>query len=49
MGSVSISSCSCCMFVSCDQPVTVLNDAFCMTYNLLIHVEGTRGDHMGEA
>ena len=31
MGSVSVSSCRCCMFVSCVHPVTVLNAAFCMT------------------
>ena len=31
MGSVSASSCRCCMFVSCVHPVAVLNAAFCMT------------------
>ena len=31
MGSVSVSSCRCCMFVSCVHPVAVLNSAFCMT------------------
>ena len=31
MGSVSVSSCRCCMFVSCVHPVAVLNAAFCMT------------------
>ena len=31
MGSVSVSSCRCCMFVSCMHPVAVLNAAFCMT------------------
>ena len=31
MGSVSGSSCRCCMFVSCVHPVAVLNAAFCMT------------------
>ena len=30
MGSVSVSSCRCCMFVSCVHPVAVLNAAFCM-------------------
>ena len=30
-GSVSVSSCRCCMFVSCVHPVAVLNAAFCMT------------------
>ena len=36
MGSVSVSSCRCCMFVSCVHPVAVLNAAFCMTCSLLI-------------
>ena len=31
MGSVCVSSCRCCMFVSCVHPVAVLNAAFCMT------------------
>ena len=31
MGSMSVSSCRCCMFVSCVHPVAVLNAAFCMT------------------
>ena len=38
MGSMSVSSCRCCMFVSCVHPVAVLNAAFCMTYILLIPV-----------
>ena len=38
MGSVSVSSCRCCMFVSCVHPVAVLNDAFCMTCSLLMLV-----------
>ena len=33
MGGVSVSSCRCCMFVSCVHPVAVLNAAFCMTCN----------------
>ena len=36
MGSVSVSSCRCCMFVSCVHPVAVLNAAFCMTCSFLI-------------
>ena len=35
MGSVSVSSCRCCMFVSYVHPVAVLNAAFCMTCSLL--------------
>ena len=43
MGSVSVSSCRCCMFVSCVHPVAVLNDVFCMTCSLLMLVEDARG------
>ena len=39
MGSVSVSSCRWCMFVSCVHPVAVLNAAFCMTCSLLMLVE----------
>ena len=49
MGSVSVSSCRCCTFVSCVHPVAVLNAAFCMTFSLLMMVEDARGDHMEEA
>ena len=49
MGSVSVSSCRCCMFVSCVHPVAVLNAAFCMTCRLLMLVEAERDDHMEEA
>ena len=37
------------MFVSCVNPVAVLNAAFCMTCSLLILVEDAKGDHMKEA
>ena len=46
MGSISVSSYQCCMFVSYVHPVAVLNAGFCMTYSLLMLVEDTRGDHM---
>ena len=49
MGMVSVSSCRCCMFVSCLHAVAVLNDAFCMTCSLLILVKDTRCAHMEEA
>ena len=49
MGSMSVSSCKCCMFVSCVHPVAVLNAAFCMTCSLLMQVEDARGDRMEEA
>ena len=48
MGRESVSSCRCCMFVSCVHPVAVLNVAFCMTCSLLMLVEDAKGDHMEE-
>ena len=49
MGSVSVSSCRCCMFVSCVHPVAVLNAAFCMTCSLLMLVVDAIGDRTEEA
>ena len=49
MGSMGVSSCRYCMFVSCVNPVAVLNAAFCMTCSLLMLVKDARGDHMEEA
>ena len=34
MGSMSFSTCRCCMFVSCVHSVAVLNAAFCMSCSL---------------
>ena len=34
MGSMSLSSCRWCMFVSCVHPVAVLNAAFCILHDL---------------
>ena len=48
MGSMSVSSCRCCMFASCVHPVAVLNAALCMTCSLLMLVEDARRVHMGE-
>ena len=42
MRSVSVSSCKCCMFVSCVHPVAVLNAALCMTCSLLMLLEDAR-------
>ena len=36
-------------YVSCVQPVVVLNAVFCMTCSLLMLVEDARGDHIEEA
>ena len=49
MGSVSVSSCRCCMFVPCVHPVAVLNAAFCMTCSLLMLVEDAIVNHTEEA
>ena len=49
MGSMGVSSCICCMFVSCVHHGVVLNAVFCMTCSLLMLVEDARGDHMEEA
>ena len=49
MGSVSISSCRCCICVSYVHPVAVINAAFCMTCSLLMLVEDARDDHIEEA
>ena len=49
MGSMGVSSCICCMFVSCVLSMSVLNAAFCMTCSLLMLVEDARDDHMKEA
>ena len=35
MGSMSVSSCRCCMCLSCVHPVAVLNAAFCISCSLL--------------
>ena len=46
MGNVSVSSCICCMFVSCVHHVAVLNAAYCMTCSLLMLVQDAKSDHM---
>ena len=49
MGSMSVSSCRCCMFMCCVHHVAYLNVVFCMTCRLLMLVEDARGNHMEEA
>ena len=49
MGSVSVLSCRCCMFVSCVYFVAVPNAVFCMACSLLKQVEDAIGDHTEEA
>ena len=47
--STSVSSCRCCMCVSCVHHVAVLNGVFCMTCSLLMLVEDARSGLMEEA
>ena len=49
MGSMSVSLCRCCMFVSFVRSVAVLNAEFCMSCLLLMLVENARGHHMEQA
>ena len=49
MGRMLVSSCKCCMFVSCVHPVQALRAAFCMTCSLLMLVGDAIGDHIDEA
>ena len=49
MGSMRVSSCRSCMFVSCVHPVAVLNAGFCMTCSVLMLVEDARCNHMEES
>ena len=49
IGSVSVSSCRCCMVVSCVHTVAVLNAAYCMTCSLLMLGEDAIGDPTEEA
>ena len=46
MGSMSVLSYICSMFVSCVHPVAFLNNAICMTCSLLMLVEDEKADHM---
>ena len=48
MKNMSVSPCICCMFVSCEHHVAVLNAALCMTCRLLMLNEEARGDHIME-
>ena len=49
MGSVYVSSCTCCMLVSCVHYVAGLNAAYCMTCSLFMLVEDAIRYHMEEA
>ena len=46
MGSVCVSSCRCCGFVSVVHPVAILSTVFCVICSLLMFVSDASGDHM---
>ena len=48
MGSVCVSSCRCCVFVSVVHPVAILSTVFCVICSLLVCVSDASGDHMVE-
>ena len=48
MGSVCVSSCRCCVFVSVVHPVAILSAVFCVICSVLMFVSGASGDHMVE-
>ena len=48
MGSVCVSSCRCCVFVSVVQPVAILSAVFCVFCSLLMFVSDASVDHMVE-
>ena len=49
MGSMSVSSCRCCIILSSVNPVAVLNAEYCMTSSLLMLVEDARGEYVEKA
>ena len=48
MGSMCVSSCRCCVFVSVVHPVAILSAVFCVICSLLMFVSDAIGDHMVE-
>ena len=48
MGSVWVSSCRCCVFVSVVHPVAILSALFCVICSVLMFVSDASGDHMVE-
>ena len=49
IGSMSVSSCICCMCVPYAHPVAVINVTFCMTCSFSMLVKDARDDHMESA
>ena len=48
MGSVCVSSCRCCVFVSAVHLVDILSTVFCVICSLLMFVYDASGDHLVE-
>ena len=48
MGSVCVSSCRCCVFVSVVHQIAILSVVFCVICSLLMFVSDASGDHMVE-
>lgn len=46
IGSISVSSCRCCMFVSVVHPVMILSAVFCVCWSLLVLVVDAMGDQI---
>ena len=46
IGSMLVSSCRCCMLVSCVHPVAILSAVFCISCSLSMLVSDALGDHM---
>ena len=49
VGSMLVSSCRCCVLVSCVHPVAILRAVFCTICSLSMLVSDALGDHMVEA
>ena len=49
IGSTLVSSCRCCVLVSCVHPVAILRAVFCTICSLSMFVSDALGDHMVEA
>ena len=48
MGSMCVSSCRCCVFVSVVHPVAILSAVFCVICSVLMFVSDAIGDHIVE-
>ena len=49
IGSTFVSSCRCCVLVSCVHPVAILRAVFCTICSLSMFVSDALGDHYGRS